>query len=78
MVNYVVIRKSAECSESNDNNLYGICACSISNGLLEIQNCVYDVSDDLDWIKALSDKLNHYDVDPIHLSEIIEDELYVI
>lgn len=77
MVNYVVIRNSAMTSNTNnDNHTYGICACSFTNGVLEILGCVDDVSDDLIWLKALSDKLNHNDVDPIHLGNIIEDELY--
>lgn len=76
MTNYVVIKKSAKISEQLGNRLYGICACSFAGGVLEIQNCVYDVSDDLAWLKALSDKLNRCDVDPIHLRDIIDDELY--
>lgn len=78
MVNYVVIQKCAGVPDEIDNHYYGICACSFSDGVLEIQNCVYNVSDDLDWLRALSDKLNNCDVDPIHLCEIIEDELYDI
>lgn len=81
MINYVVIRKSATNTEKNEteqigNYTYGICACSFFNGLLDIKDCVYDISDDIAWMKALADKLNLYDVDPIHLCDIIEDELY--
>ena len=76
MVNYVVIRKNGESSESIVNTTYGICACSLNGGLLEIKNCVYDISNDVTWLKAFADKLNQYDVDPIHLGDIIEDELY--
>lgn len=76
MVNYVVIRKNAENSEQDEKNTYGICACSFNGGLLEVINCVYNISDDVAWLKELADKLNLYDVDPIHLCNIIEDELY--
>lgn len=76
MVNYVVIRKNGESSESIVNTTYGICACSFNGGVLEIKNCVYDISNDVTWLKSFADMLNQYDVDPIHLGDIIEDELY--
>ena len=81
MINYVVVRKGAKDtgnneSEQNEKCTYGICACSFFNGLLEIQDGVYGISDDIDWLRALADKLNQYNVDPIHLRDIIEDELY--
>ena len=47
MVNYVVIRKNGENSESIVNTTYGICACSFNGGVLEIKNCVYDISNDV-------------------------------
>ena len=79
MANYVVIRKSTEASDNKTgNNLYGICACSFTDGVLEIQNCISNVSDDLVWVKELSNKLNSYEVDPVHLRDIIEDELFAI
>ena len=78
---YVVVRKGAKYtgenkSEQNDKCTYGICAYSFFNGLFDIKDCVYGISDDIDWLRALADKLNQYDVDPIHLCDIIEDELY--
>lgn len=81
MINYVVIRKGAKNTLQNEsaqieNYTYGICACSFLNGLLDIKDCVYDISDDVDWLKTLTDKLNLCDVDPIHLCDVIEDELY--
>ena len=51
---------------------------SNSNGVLEIQCCVNNISDDLTWLKSLSTRLNDNDVDPIHLENIVEDELYAI
>lgn len=78
MIKYVVIRKNAEYPEQIEKNTYGICACTVDDGLIEIINCVYDISDDVVWVRALADKLNQYDVDPIHLQDIIEDELYNI
>lgn len=77
MVNYVVIKKGAESPESSKNDAYGICAYKSCGGLLEIIKSVYDISDDVDWLKALADKLNCYGADPIHLCDIIEDELYI-
>ena len=83
MINYVVVRKSAKDTEKNESAqiekyTYGICACSFFNGLLDIKDCVYGISDDVDWLRTLADKLNQYDVDPIHLCDIIEDELYSV
>ena len=76
MVQYIVIRKNAESSNSAENNTYGICACRFCDGLLEIIKCIYNISDNVTWLKALADKLNRNDADPIHLCDIIEDELY--
>ena len=78
---YVVVRKGAKDTGKNESEqiekyTYGICACSFFNGLLDIKDCVYDISDDVDWLRKLADKLNQYNVDPIHLHDIIEDELY--
>ena len=78
---YVVVRKGAKDTGKNESEqmesyTYGICACSLLNGLLDVKDCVYDVGDDVAWLRALTDKLNRYDVDPIHLRDIIEDELY--
>ena len=49
MANYVVIRNNDVSPDKNSdkNTAYGICACSLSNGVLEIQCCVNDISDDL-------------------------------
>lgn len=76
MINYVVIRKNSEKSNAIRNNTYGICACKFNDGMLEVVNCIYGISDDVAWLKALADKLNQYNADPIHLWNIIEDELY--
>ena len=83
MTNYVVVRKGAKDTGKNESqqmkkDTYGICACSFFNGLLDIKDCVYGISDDVDWLRALADKLNQYDVDPIHLRDRIEDELYSV
>ena len=83
MINYVVVRKSAKGTGKNESkqiekDTYGICAYSFFNGLMDIKNCVYGISDDLAWLRKLADKLNQYDVDPIHLCDIIEDELYSV
>ena len=78
MIEYVTIRKNAENIDKIKNNTYGICAYRVDDGLIEILNCVYEISDNIVWVKALADKLNQYDVDPVHLNDIIEDELYNI
>ena len=80
---YVVVRKGAKDTGKNESEqiekyTYGICACSFFNGLLDSKDCVYGISDDVDWLRTLADKLNQYDVDPIHLCDIIEDELYSV
>ncbi len=79
MVNYVVIKNNSMNSGKNgDRNAYGICAYSFVGGVLKILSCVSNISDDLIWLKALSDKLNQNDVDPVHLENIVEDELCAI
>lgn len=62
----------------NQKNTYGICACTVDAGEIEIINGAYNISNDVVWLKALAKKLNQYDVNPIHLYDIIEDELYNI
>ena len=76
MVSYYVISRN-EGSDRIGNTLYGVCACALYDGVMEVQGCVYDVSNDLTWLKALRDKLNDGEVDPVHLGDIIEDELYM-
>ena len=76
MTNYAVIKNETENTKAGQSNTYGICAFMFSGGLIDIVNCVYGISDDLDWLKSLADKLNQNDADPIHLCDIIEDELY--
>lgn len=76
MVSYYVISRN-EGSDRIGNTLYGVCACALYDGVMEVQGCVYDVSNDLTWLKALRDKLNDSEVDPVHLGDIIEDELYM-
>ena len=74
MANYYVINRTDRAGDA----LYGVCACSLCNGVMEVHNCVYGVSDDMVWLKALRDKLNDGEVDPVHLDDIIADELYVM
>ncbi len=76
MVSYYVISRN-EGPDRIGNTLYGVCACALYDGVMEVQGCVYDVSNDLTWLKALRDKLNDGEVDPVHLGDIIEDELYM-
>ena len=76
MTNYAVIKNNTENSKAGNNNTYGICAFMFSGGLIDILKCVNGISYQLDWIKAFSYKLNQNDADPIHLCDIIEDELY--
>lgn len=78
MVNYYVISKNEKAAGQTGDALYGVCACSLRDGVMEIHNCIYDVSDDLTWLKALRDKLNDGEVDPVHLGDIIADELYMV
>lgn len=77
MVNYYVISKNEKVSGQVGDTLYGVCACTLRDGVMEIQSCVYNVSSDLAWLKALRDKLNDGEVDPVHLGDIIKDELYM-
>lgn len=79
MTNYVVIKNNPEkANRGGRGNTYGICACSFSDGVLEVKKCVNGISDDLIFLKLLTDKLNRNDVDPIHLENIVEDELYAV
>ena len=75
MMNYVVIQRHSANAKAIRGNTYGICACTLSDGMLEVASCVYDISDDMAWLKALADKLNQNNAEPIHLCDIIEDEL---
>ena len=77
LINYFVFKNEAKNSEALGNGKYGICACIFSGGLLDVVKCVYDISDNIVWLRALADKLNQQHVEPIHLCEIIEDELYI-
>ena len=77
MVNYFVFKNEAKKSEAHGNGKYGICACIFSGGLLDIVKCVYDISDNIVWLRALADKLNQQRVEPIQMCEIIEDELFL-
>lgn len=76
MVNYMVVKKDAEDTTTDNKDKYGICACTFSSGFIEVVKCYYDITDDISFLRSLVDKLNKYDADPIHLSDIIEDELY--
>ena len=78
MMRYYVIRKEKGTSSQEESDAYGICACVIDDGFLDILGCVENVSKDIAWTKALADKLNRYEVDPIHLPDIIEDEKYAL
>lgn len=75
MVDYVVISRKAGEPIGNNDKMYGICACEKGIGYFEIINCIYGISEDLPWIKDMADRLNRNDVDPIHLSEIVDDEI---
>lgn len=75
-MHYVVIKRNPASVKAIKGSTYGICACTFSDGLLEVAKCVYDISDDMVWMKALADKLNKNDAEPVHLCDIIEDELY--
>lgn len=75
MIKYLVVESTVKLDKIMSNT-YGICACNVDDGLIDVINCVYDISHDAEWVKALAKKLNQYDVDPIHLNDIIEDELY--
>lgn len=77
LVNYFVFKNEAKKSEAHGNGKYGICACIFSGGLLDIVKCVYDISDNIVWLRALADKLNQQRVEPIQMCEIIEDELFL-
>ena len=76
MIKFLAIRKDKENLAKLKTDGYGICACVIDGGFIDVINCVDNISKDIVWVKALADKLNQYDVDPIHLNDIIEDELY--
>ena len=76
MIKYLIIRTNEDKLDQLKKDTYGICACTIDSGLIEIINCVDKISKDIVWVRALADKLNQYEADPIHLNDIIEDELY--
>lgn len=76
MIKYLTIKKAAKKSEQPKKYTYGICACAINGKHIEIVNCIDNISNDIVWLRTLADKLNKYDVEPIHLYDIIEDELY--
>lgn len=76
MIQYLAIKKDEEDYKLTRQNTYGICACVMDSGFIEILACVDHISKDIAWVKALANKLNQFDVDPIHLCDIIEDELY--
>ena len=78
MVRYAIVRRINNDSAQIEKDSFGICACSVSDGLVEIVSCVDNISDDIVWVRTLSDKLNQYEVDPIHLYDIVEDELYAL
>ena len=78
MIKYLAIRTNAEKTVQMPKDTYGICACVIDDDFMEIIRCVDHISKDIVWVKALADKLNQNDVDPIHLNDIIEDELYLL
>lgn len=78
MIRYFATKENANNFAQNKQNLYGICACVIGNGLVEIIRYTGGISDNSTCIKAIADKLNQNDVEPIHLNDIIEDELYHI
>ena len=78
MIEYLAVKENAENLPSETRNTYGICACEIRSGRLEVVRCTDAVSGNADWIKSLVMKLNKYSVDPVHLNDIIEDELYVL
>lgn len=76
MIRYVVVRNNTESSGAIGKDTYGICACTYGGAVLDVVNLVYGISDDVVWLTSLADKLNLYGADPIHLHDIIEDELY--
>ena len=76
MVKYLAIKGNEKRVVWDEQKTYGICACLIVNGIIEIVRNTGGLSEDVNWIKALADKLNRNDVDPVHLNDIIEDELY--
>ena len=78
MIKYVTIRKNAEEEAQIGKDTYGICAYTINDEVIEIIKQVDNISNDIVWVRGLVDKLNQSDVDPIHLYNIIEDELYAI
>lgn len=77
MVNYYVISKNEKAVGQGGETLYGVCACTLHDGVMEVQNCIYGISGDLAWLKTLRGKLNDGEVDPVHLGDIIADELYM-
>lgn len=77
MVNYYVISKNEKAVGQGGETLYGVCASTLHDGVMEVQNCIYGISGDLAWLKTLRGKLNDGEVDPVHLGDIIADELYM-
>lgn len=71
MVNYYVISKNEKAVGQGGETLYGVCACTLHDGVMEVQNCIYGISGDLAWLKTLRGKLNDGEVDPVHLGDIM-------
>ena len=53
MVNYYVISKNEKAVGQGGETLYGVCACTLHDGVMEVQNCIYGISGDLAWLKTL-------------------------
>lgn len=51
MVNYYVISKNEKAVGQGGETLYGVCACTLHDGVREVQNCIYGISGDLGLAK---------------------------
>ena len=43
MVNYYVISKNEKAVGQGGETLYGVCACTLHDGVMEVQNCIYGI-----------------------------------
>jgi len=64
--------------KSNDSNqsTYGIEVLEYKNGNLIFVDEITNVSSDQEFVKRLVDDCNTYQLDPVHLRDVIEDRLF--
>ncbi len=75
MVKYFMSVEGEDLWRKSGEYLYGISAYKEIEGVICVIKSVSRVSNEVNRVKEVVDKLNRNDVDPVHLEEIIEDEM---